>query len=104
MRVAVLATFVACFATSVSAESEFRHGADFVRISAEPCKNEKVVALIEAQGGKATDFRAARAEVNGASYAGCWQPIFDKQLVNLVYEDGDMGLIPFNALKPVKSV
>jgi hypothetical protein len=86
------------------ADSEFRNGDDFVRISAEPCKDAKVLALIESRGGVGTDYRAASAQVNGALYAGCWQPIFDKQVVVLVYDDGDTGMIPFNALKPVKSV
>lgn len=88
-------------AASAFADSEFRQGSDYVRISATPCANEKVRQHIAAGGGDPADFRAARAEYQGAPYAACWRPIFDQKMIQLVYEDGDAGIVPFGAMKPV---
>lgn len=48
-------------AAPVHADSELRQGADWVRISASPCEDAKVVALLQAAGEDPADYRAARA-------------------------------------------
>lgn len=99
MRRALFLAF-ALSAASAFADSEFRQGADSVRITAKPCADDKVLRLIPP--AEHADYRAARAEVAGTSYSGCWRPIFEKEAVYLRYEDGDQGLIPFRDLKPLK--
>lgn len=100
----LLAMIMMLAAAPALADSEAREGADWVRISADPCKDEKVLAHIAAAGEDAKDYRRARAEIQGASYSGCWQPLFNKEVIYLRYEDGDSGVVPFRDLKPVKSV
>lgn len=85
------------------ADSEARVGADWVRIAATPCTDEKVLAHITAAGDNPLDYRAARAEFQGAPYIGCWRPLMDKGVVYIRYDDGDQGVVPFGDLKPLKT-
>lgn len=101
---AILIAVALAMPTQAFADSEARQGADWVRISALPCKNEKVLALIQAAGEDGKDYRAARAEFAGAPYTPCWKPIFEREVVYMIYEDGDKGLIPFRDFKPVQEV
>lgn len=95
----------ACAAAGAAlADSEARRGSDFVRITVRPCADEKVVAAITAAGEDPKDYRAARAEIGGAPFAGCWKPMFEREMIFLRYDDGDAGLLPFGELKPVKEV
>lgn len=82
------------------ADSEARKGADFVRMSALPCKDEAVVAAIQALGLDPLDFRAARAEFGGQTFLACWRRVGD--LAHIVYQDGDQGAVPFTELKPLR--
>jgi hypothetical protein len=90
------------FAPSVRADSEARQGADWVRVTALPCTDAAVVALITQAGGDPVDWRAAQAEFGGKPFAACWQPVFAEQRALLVYSDGDSGYVPFAALHPLK--
>lgn len=80
------------------ADSVARQGADWVRITARPCTNEKVPQHIP-DAGRRLDFRAATAQFGGQGYSACWTPIPGG--VGLVYEDGDQGIVPQGDLKPV---
>lgn len=81
------------------ADAEARVGSDWVRITARPCSNDKVVGHILAAGRNALDFRAATARFQGQDYSACWTP--GGPGVVLVYEDGDTGMVPARDLKPV---
>jgi hypothetical protein len=75
------------------------HGADWVRIMAKTCDNPQVSAAITAGGGDPHAFLAAAAHIGGQDFAACWQPMGNGVL--LVYSDGDHGMLPAEAFKPV---
>src|SRR4051812_2942960 len=81
-----LLPLLAALAMPAQADSEARMGADFVRITALPCKSEAVVAAIQKLGLDPLDFRAARAEFGGKPYAACWRQ--QGGIAHVVYEDG----------------
>lgn len=99
MRRYVTALILLLAAASALADSEARDGADFVRITALPCTDDKVLAHIPAD--ERVDFRAAHAALRGVRYSGCWRPLFDKRVIFLRYEDGDAGIVPFKDLTPI---
>lgn len=101
---AILIAVALAMPTLALADSEARQGADWVRISALPCKNEKVLELIKAAGEDGKDYRAARAEFGGAGFTPCWRPMFQQEQVFLIYDDGDKGLVPFRDFKPVQEI
>lgn len=98
----LLALFLLLVAAPAFADSEFREGSDWVRITPKPCTNDKVLAFLEQAGENALDYHAASAEVAGAPFAGCWKPAYDKRVIMLRYDDNDQGMIPFGDMKPVK--
>jgi hypothetical protein len=63
------------------ADSEARQGADWVRVTANPCKDEKVLAQMDKENP--LDYRAATAEVGGKLFNACWKPLFDKEVIFL---------------------
>lgn len=100
MRHAIIALILLVACGGAWADSEARQGSDWVRITANPCTDAKVLAHIpEAQRA---DYRAASAQMAGVPYAACWRPNFQTKMVELRYDDGDQGLVPFGDLKPVK--
>lgn len=84
------------------ADSEARHGANSVRITPLACTDAKVIAFLTAAGENPADYHAARAEVGGNTFAGCWKPDYDRRVVLLRYEDGDAGAVQFGELKPTR--
>lgn len=99
MRMLLIAALLA--AGPALADSEARQGADWVRITARPCTDLKVLEQIGLAQDNPLDYRAASAEFNGEKFAACWKPLFERELIYLRYGDGDQGLIPFTDLKPV---
>lgn len=89
-------------ASSAFADAEFRQGRDWIRITARPCSDEKVVAALTAAGEDPLDYRAAAAEIGGQGFVACWKPVMDKRVVLLRYGDGDQGMVPFDELKAAK--
>lgn len=89
-------------ASSAFADSIAHQGRDWVRITALPCTDAKVLAYLTAAKEDQLDYHAARAEFGGHGFAGCWRPIFDKHVIQLQYEDGDEGEIPFMDLELAK--
>jgi hypothetical protein len=73
-------------------------------MSAEPCRNEKVLAVIEAAADDVSDYRAATGSFGGQTFAACWMPLFEQRRAIIRYEDGDIGSIPFNDMKPVQNI
>lgn len=107
MRATCLAFLLAVLVLLVCpawADSEARAGADWVRITAQPCTEHAVLQLIQDAGEDPADYRAARAEFGGVPYTACWRPRFEQRAIFLRYGDGDGGLVPFDALKPVREV
>ena len=103
IRFALAVLLLLCAAPAL-ADSEARNGADFVRLTARPCADAKVLELIAAAGDNHLDYRAAHAEIGGVPYAACWRPLMNREVVHVRYADSDQGLIPFGHLKPVRSV
>jgi hypothetical protein len=103
-RLLLAAVAAVCVALPASsrADAEYREGADWMRTTALPCTDEKVLQHIPEAERK--DWRAGKSEVGGKPYAVCWKPLFAQQVILMKYEDGDAGLVPFSHLKPVKSV
>jgi hypothetical protein len=95
--------FVAALAVAspAGADAIARQGADWVRMTALPCKQESVIAQIELQGEDPKDFRAASAELNGHLFSACARPLWERGVILIRYEDGDAGLVPFGEFKPV---
>jgi hypothetical protein len=87
-------------ALPVFADGIVRQGADWVRITALPCKHEAVVRLLTKDGEDPKDYRAASAEFGGRAFAACAKPIWSSETILLRYEDGDGGFIPFDEIKP----
>jgi hypothetical protein len=104
MRALALALSLLLAASPVLADSEARIGADWVRISATPCKNEEVLKHLKDAGENPLDYRAAAASWQGQDYQACWKPLMQQQMVYVRYTDGDHGLVPFRDLKPVKDI
>lgn len=102
MRLLVAA--IALAASSAIADSEVRNGADFIRLTAKPCADATVSALVTAQGEDPKDYRQAFAEIGGQAFAACWRPMFEREQVFIRYSDGDAGMVPFQMFQPVKSI
>jgi len=83
------------------ADAEARQGADFIRITARPCVDPKVLARLAAAGENPLDYRMARADLGGVGYAACWRPLFQSGEALVIYEDGDTSQIHRSMLKPV---
>jgi hypothetical protein len=98
---AIAAVCVALPASS-KADSEANNGSEWVRITALPCSDEKVLRHIPEDERK--EWRAAMSKINGVPFSACWKPLFQLQNVQMKYEDGDDGFVPFADLKPVKTV
>lgn len=104
MRSIIAALVAASFAVSAQADSEAKYGSDTIRVTATPCTDAKVLGYIAALQQDPKDYRAARAEYQGAPFAACWRPMFEQKVAFIIYDDGDQGFIPFADLKPVKII
>lgn len=100
MRILLIAAMLA--AGPALADSEAHQGADWVRITARPCTDLKVLEQIGLAQDNPLAYRAAIAEFNGEKFTACWKPMFDREMIYLRYGDGDQGMVPFADLKPVK--
>jgi len=97
----LLLTVLALGAGPALADSEARQGADWIRITARPCADPKVLARLAAAGENPLDYRMARADLGGVGYAACWRPLFQSGEALVIYEDGDTSQIHRSMLKPV---
>jgi hypothetical protein len=96
MRAFIAILLLLC-APLAHADAIARQGNDWVRLTARPCADPKVLAHIP-DPKRQLDFRAATAHFQGQTYSGCWTPIPGG--AGVIYEDGDQGLIPLEDLKP----
>jgi hypothetical protein len=95
MRLFLLCAALAA-APAMAGDLVARQGGDSVRLVDEPCKSELVLALLEPR--IQPEYKAASAVVQGRTFAGCWRKTGD--VVRLLYEDGDEGIVPVTDLKP----
>lgn len=102
MRYLIFILLLACGACHADAIA--RQGANWVRVTALPCKNDKVVAAIQEARDDPLDYRAASAHYGGEDFAACWRPMTERRMFYLRYEDGDTGLVPLDDMKPVPEV
>lgn len=80
------------------ADAIARHGADWVRLTLQACKDPRVVPVVEAAGEHPDGMRAAVAHLGGRDCIACWRPAPGGAF--LLYEDGDQGLVPLSDLRP----
>lgn len=101
MKALMLSFAILCL--PAAADSEARSGADWVRLTANPCADEAVIAVLKQHDADPLDFRAAQAEIGGTAFTACWRPMFDTREVLVVFGDGDIARVPFGALKPLRT-
>jgi hypothetical protein len=97
----LLGAALLCAALTAQADSAiFRSGADSVEITDEPC-HAAVVPLIPAE--VLEHFRAANALIGGKLIQACWALRSDG-MVELVYQDADVGQVPINAFRKARAL
>jgi hypothetical protein len=96
----VLAILIGLTAQKARADSEARQGADWVRTSDKPCTDAAVLPLLQGAGYDLEQWQAARASFGGREFGACWHTVGN--VAHLVYEDGDQGIVPLDALKPLR--
>ncbi|HXD40065.1 MAG TPA: hypothetical protein VN649_05855 [Ramlibacter sp.] len=82
-------------APAIAGDLVARQGSDTIRLADEPCTSQQVLGRLEARFH--SQYKAATAVVQGQSFSACWRPA--GRAVHLVYEDGDQGILPLEALK-----
>lgn len=71
----------------------------WVRMTAQPCKDAKILSYIAARGGDASQFRAATAEFNAKPYLACWRADFRARVTWVIFDDGDFDSWKFRELR-----
>jgi hypothetical protein len=95
MRFVLLCAALAA-APAIAGDLVARQGSDTIRLADEPCTSQLVLGRLEAR--LHSKYKAASAVVQGQNFAACWRPA--GRAVHLMYEDGDQGILPMEALKP----
>lgn len=95
--IAVALLFAAVGADATVAEAEARDGRDWVRVTAQPCSNAAVLMRLPA--GPMPLLWQAEVEFRGVRYSPCWHRKGDA--IYLLYEDGDLGILPVSNLRRV---
>ena len=72
-----------------------RNGKDTVRLTQAECPKEVMAILDPALREK---VRSAMSVLNGKEYRACWT-LMVPGFVNLLYEDGDEGMVPLEDFK-----
>lgn len=102
MRAFILILMLLTASPLALADAEARRdNGDWVRITARPCADEKVLANIAGRGENPLDYRSGRAEIGGTPYEICWAFDYGSQMYRLRYDDGDVGELPFRVMRPV---
>ena len=95
MRLVLLCAALAA-APALAGDLVSRQGNDTIRLADEPCTSPLVLGRLEAR--LHSQYKSASAVVQGQNFAACWRPA--GPAVHLMYEDGDQGILPMEALKP----
>ena len=83
-------------APAIAGDLVARQGSDTIRLADEPCTSQLVLGRLEAK--LQTQYKAASAVVQGQNFIACWRAA--GRAVHLMYEDGDQGILPMEALRP----
>ncbi len=94
MRLLLLCAALAA-APAIAGDLVSRQGSDTIRLADEPCTSQLVLGRLEAR--LRSQYKAASAVVQGQSFTACWRAA--GRVVHLMYEDGDQGILPMEALK-----
>ena len=86
--------------SAMAGELVSHNGDDTIRLVDQECTSQLV--LDQLQPESRPQFREASAFLQGQAFAACWRATPTGAL--LIYEDGDQGMVPFDALKPLTSV
>lgn len=95
MRFALFCSAALLAAPVMAEELVASIGGDSVRLSDSQCANEKVLEQFDP--GMRSQLKHAIAVLQGQSLEACW--ITDGKVAHLVYEDGDVGLVPLSEFK-----
>lgn len=68
-----------------------------IRLADKECTSQPVLDQLKPE--LRPQFRAASAVLQGRAFDACWH--ITPRGAHLIYEDGDEGLVPFDALKPL---
>lgn len=98
MRTAILTLLLAAAPAFAGPSGLARQGDDWVRIKALACTNAAVIAQIHKANQDEHAFLWAEGHFGGKDFAACWEPTSFG--IHVIYEDGDQGLIPAEAIKP----
>jgi hypothetical protein len=94
MRLILLCVALAA-APALAGDLVSRQGSDTIRLVDEPCTSQLVLGRLEAR--LHSQYKAASAIVQGQRFIACWRAA--GRAVHLMYEDGDQGILPVEALK-----
>ena len=72
-----------------------RQGEDTIRLAEAPCADQGVLGKVPAQFQ--AQLMQATAVVHGQTFSACWRKA--GEMVHLIYEDGDQGLLQLSDLK-----
>ncbi|MBC7604022.1 MAG: hypothetical protein H7255_15355 [Ramlibacter sp.] len=93
--VLLLCAALAAAAPALAQDFVARQGEDTIRLADAPCENEGVLGKVPEQFQ--SQYLKATAVVQGQSFSACWRKA--GEVVHLIYEDGDQGLLPLTDLK-----
>jgi hypothetical protein len=89
MKQASIGAALLCAALSYAAPVA-RQGTDAVQLLETPCP-----AAIPVDAALRDQYAAAVANIGGKLYAACWMAVPARGFVHLVYEDAEVGIVPF---------
>lgn len=99
LRKASLGLLLAFATLSASADATATFGTDSVTLRDKACPASVLERITPEHR---SNFRKADGLVNGKPYLGCW--VLERDVVFLMWEDGDQGIIPAKNFKEAKSV
>lgn len=87
---------------AAAVDREMRDGADVVRLTQDDCIPEILAALpADTPPRMRLSFRRAHVDFRGETFRACWV-LLPNGDVFLRYEDGDAGLLPWQAFRIVR--
>ena len=93
--VLLLCAAFAAAAPAMSQDLIARQGEDTIRLANAPCADKGVLGKVPAQ--LQPQLMQATAVVQGQTFSACWRKA--GEMIHLIYEDGDQGLLPLSDLK-----
>lgn len=105
MRTVILLFLLSHFIAPIAARAGdliARQGDDWVRAYEAPCNHVGTLIAIDKLAAPREGFQKAMASFGGQSFYGCWRIVGN--VMHVVYEDGDQGIIPVRELKPVTEI